>query len=416
MRNLQNLIPGFLRKIDTRLLEHHPQIWVTRIHYVAFFGGIVAVLLAVRSAFVPIALSDLPDVYVNGTIVAIPALVLGALWTIRQAVFVSGRETGMESPGTDLMKVVVYTGIFGLFILITPATSLILQTRIGNAVSFDEFSNDIRSLDEGAAVFFGAESGGEHSYYGFGDMLYISEPPAIEAIPVAGEHFSPAEANRRLQEFLPVFSKYGGDANAINSNEVLSYYNRNENYFMPYEEERKVRRSIAAISDAKNGNSFIYQHEAWQGLSFVSLLLGIAMVIFSRVKWNYFIVSVVAIAIMGICGAIAEFGLKALTGVNSDGQIFLLSSFIVLVFMGFQGISVFSAQKFTWIRTISLISLNMVFPFIPLYFMGAMEIMNVGGWHDDQMWVGLWGGVALYLLAGVHFFKAALTRLDAIPK
>lgn len=416
MHRLNNLVPGFLKRFDTWLLEHAPAIWVTRVHYVAFFGGIVGSLVMLRSMFTPIELADLPNLELHGALIAIPAVIVGILWTIRQAVFVSGKNYGIESPGIDLVKVLIYAGIFAGFIMITPAYQLTLQDRIGDLVTDQEFSEDMLALEEGVILFNGrdGENSTMHFYYStYTEPSYI---PYAEDGSLIIPDLPKKVVKERLSDFSRVFTKYGGDLSDIDMAEVMKGYDAGTGHYLPYAEQREVFDNIWLIAEIKEGRGVVFQHEAWQAFSFMAFAIAFALVVFSRVRWNYFVVAVIATAALGVAGLIADFGIAAISGFRAEGGIWLLFTFTALMFMGIQSLSVFGARKFTWARTIGTVGLSLIFPLLPLYFIGAMEIIGMGGFSDSDIWIALWGGVAIHLLVGVHFFKEALTRLEAIPK
>lgn len=50
-RRIDNLKPSFLRKLDTYLLGNHPLIWMSRVHYIAAFVGVMYFVLVMQILF-----------------------------------------------------------------------------------------------------------------------------------------------------------------------------------------------------------------------------------------------------------------------------------------------------------------------------------------------------------------------------
>jgi len=53
------LIPPFLRRFDNFLLENHPVVWRTRIHFVLFYSILAAVVLFVAGYCYPVSATNL---------------------------------------------------------------------------------------------------------------------------------------------------------------------------------------------------------------------------------------------------------------------------------------------------------------------------------------------------------------------
>jgi len=84
---MKKLIPNFLKKIDSYLLLNGPIIWISKIHYVLFFGLLMWLFSALIGIIIPINLFQSQDLgfwYFLYTILAIIAL---CFWIYRNVIF-----------------------------------------------------------------------------------------------------------------------------------------------------------------------------------------------------------------------------------------------------------------------------------------------------------------------------------------
>ena len=145
-RKLAHLVPSFLKQIDRHFLLNHPALWVTKIHFVLFYGLLAAMAIGVFS-LIPLSPYSLPDVEVHFVIAILPAMVGLMYWAWHVGRINVERYFGTTSLRQRIGLQAIYLLCIGVFVSIPFLYGQSVAYRAANSLSDER-------LKEHAQAFF----------------------------------------------------------------------------------------------------------------------------------------------------------------------------------------------------------------------------------------------------------------------
>ncbi|NEN91407.1 MAG: hypothetical protein F6K48_21870 [Okeania sp. SIO3H1] len=107
------LNPGFLKRLDRYLLLNHPRIWISKIHYVFYYGLLANIILnfLVWMFFREPSQFHLIDEFINFIIFIVMLTEVAAFvyWFLKQCLFNVAKEYGNFHFTDGIMEIVIYT-------------------------------------------------------------------------------------------------------------------------------------------------------------------------------------------------------------------------------------------------------------------------------------------------------------------
>ncbi|NEP89666.1 MAG: hypothetical protein F6K18_24100 [Okeania sp. SIO2C2] len=107
------LNPGFIKRLDRYLLLNHPRLWISKIHYVFYYGLWANVILnfLVFIFFSESSQSHLINEFISFIIVIVMLIELAAFvyWFLKQCLFNIEKEYGNFHFTDGIVEIVVYT-------------------------------------------------------------------------------------------------------------------------------------------------------------------------------------------------------------------------------------------------------------------------------------------------------------------
>lgn len=397
---LKKLIPPFLRRIDAYLLLNHPVAWISKIHFVLFYGLITWSLSALSGFAIPINLSQTQDLglwYFLFTILAIVAL---CFWIYHNIIFNLEKKFGKRS-WADAYKI-FFLNLCCVFIFISfpiPFTS-IYNTRVAHTVSDEEFISDINTLNAGEAFLINNVSNYESTYDTLTQLTYydfrkplVSDPYtpwlmkydtlkyrgllssyAIAQIYTSAK--SDEQVKALIRDYQGIWRKYGvlgygsisEDSLLARSNylrahspmESSLFYNFQHSYFNSNEMEQIFNR----VSDAKYGKLFLWKDEFLNFILYTCFYLSLLVMLFKMVPWIQFLLTVIACIIVPILLFIIS-QLFRFTGSGNDSYLALLL-LTLLVAVVFTAMGFLPARQFDPFKNICAQITYLVLPMLPV--------------------------------------------------
>lgn len=352
LSKLQKFVPGFLLELDRKWLLNRPLLWATRIHYVAFFGGIGAALVFLHSMIRNFPLHDIPNVEAEGLLMIIPVVLAVAFWAWSSSQYQAVKGQGMESKGSSRRNQAIYGGIVLAAMLLPAVYMLQVSERVANTISDTELAQDIKTLRAGAALVDADYADGDYQNP-FQYRIYTSQVQLPEAFFDEGSRkryrCKSARASR-LQAFIQVFNKYASEPVPELNMDLLDMDHAPYSY---HEAEEEVVLQINRILDAKFRSPF-KRMNPW-----IMICLAIGLTLWIAVQ-SYFLADWQTLGGTVLVGGLSFAGLGLTIGlvqkvfsVYDDKIIFMLAliGYAFFVFQAFRG--GISSRSLRW-RQISL--------------------------------------------------------------
>ena len=117
-RRIDNLKPNFLRKLDTYLLENHPLVWMSRVHYIAAFVTVMYFVVLIQVFFGSIQMGKDKTAVIFTIIVSLITFFVYAFWTNQLFLFNISKHFGKQQKAFYKQQfLLIITGTFLLFSL-----------------------------------------------------------------------------------------------------------------------------------------------------------------------------------------------------------------------------------------------------------------------------------------------------------
>lgn len=395
---MRKLIPNFLKNLDAYLLLNAPVIWISKLHYVLFFGLLMWLFSALIGFIIPINLFESQDLglwYFLFTILAIVAL---CFWIYRNVIFNIEKKFGNRH-WTDEYKI-FFLSFFSVFIFMSFAFpfSIIYNSRVANTVTDSELITDINILNEGEPFivtdinhyYSEYDSIKDKNYYYINDCNTFEEytPYFIREDSVKlnlltyynqtkryqKRKNNYAEIGQLIQNYINVVKKYNIEFN-YSASQCLKYYQNlvekspqtNESFIgLDGINKYDLKEGIENIAEAKFGKLFLWKSEFLLFLFYSTFYISLLIMMFKMVHWKQYIITIITLIILPILLFIISM-LIPYSFRNNSENIFVnlvLLSFFVAIFFAIKGI--LDTKKFNSFSNICLQLVYLTFPFIPL--------------------------------------------------
>ncbi|MDP2385589.1 MAG: hypothetical protein Q8M29_04405 [Bacteroidota bacterium] len=418
------LVPGFLKRLDAKLLVKYPILWGSKLHFVAYYSLLLWVLTSLIALVIPIDLTDMVGNGLYYTFFTIISIVLLCVWLYRNALFNIESEYGNRKK-TDEYKVffVNFLCVFLLFSFAYPF-SYVYNIRVANSMSKEELKTEINTLNIAEPFFV-------RSYYDYSEIQIQKNDTTIadsteEQYPQyiykhditqyrAWNKYTPyrfvtdsseasygiltskeqetafnqlrnndSKALQAIQNCINILKKHDQkfdyEATYVLSRyksmckEPIEYNNFNDLYDgqfngNPYKMETILRN----VADAQYDNIFIFMWGFNLAMFYFVFYITLFFMLFKSVKWQYFLLTLVVFIVLPILlfifammfswGANGAFGPIYMTGIL---LLYLIALVVSLTF-------IFQPKRFNGFKSICMQVVYICTPVVFLYFIFYLD-------------------------------------------
>lgn len=397
---IKKLIPNFLKNLDSYLLLHAPIIWISKIHYVLFFGLLMWLFSALIGFIIPINLFESQDLGVWYFLYTILAIIALCFWIYRNVIFNIEKKFGNRH-WSDEYKIFLLN-FFAVFIFMSFAFpfSIIYNSRVANTVTDVELIQDINTLNQGEPFivtdlnhyYSNYDSIKNKNYFYIKDCNtfeeytpYFIREDSLKYNLLTYYNQSTIYKNRRenyfeitslIQRYIDVSKKYQISFNYSAEQCVEFYKNLVEHSPQANDSfqglsginKYDLKECIENIADAKFRGLFLWKSSFLHFLFYAIFFTTLLILLFKMVQWKQFIVTIITLIVLPILlfiiSMILPFGYE-----NHTEDVFLnlvLISFGFAVFFAIKG--VIKTNFFSAFKNVCLQLMYLTLPIIPTLF------------------------------------------------
>jgi len=401
------LNPFFMQQIDGYLLLHNRFLWISKIHYVLFYGLLVAGFMAAFVGFYPTTTANLPS---TGAFVSILSFVLMLpflFWIYRQSFFSIEKEFGVKENLFEYKKIAVYLLAVFAFFAVPFMTYFMVEHKVKNVISDSELIADINQLNLYHSILNNVDNidPSEYTtttsftpYLGWGmDKMYKIGLKDNGQIQTEIRTFN---ARKTLEnDYVRLVRKYESNFNYVPS-------------VFPYE----AHQNINQIAQAK----FDYLPQKSETIAFFStiflILFGFANLlwIFNLTTYKEFFSSAVFFVALALIDGFVTTIFSASFG--GEQGVFFVLALGGFVFLALTASGILRSRFYSFNRTTALIMVVFATPFLLLWTGATYDIVvSYNFLNDGTALFILWAGIGVHLLLIPYFYKLFIT-LRSVPK
>jgi hypothetical protein len=416
---LSFLAPRFLKRLDQRLLQNSPILWISKLHFVAYYAVMLWILTALIALVIPINLSDMVNNGIYYTFFTIISVVLLCVWIYRNAIFNIESDYGNRKV-SDEYKVffINFLCVFLLFSYAYPF-SYIYNARIANTMSDEELVTEINALNVGEPFFAASyydyrevqterkdtsSEGDTYSNYVYHYNIseyrswnkytpyrLIDDSSRLPAILTASEQEqsfyrlrrNDSQALQAIQNYISVLRSHGIQFD-FEASYVLSRYKSlckepidlNSENFKPFDysvDFYKVNSIIRNVSEAKFEDVFVVRWEFNLAMFYFVFYITLGFMMFKSVRWQQFLITAVSFILIPILVFIFSMLLGFGSGHASE-TIFMTAMLLVyLVAVAFSISFMVRPRRFNGFKSVCMQIVYICTPVFFLYFIFYLD-------------------------------------------
>lgn len=464
------LTPSFLQKIDQHFLLNNRLLWISKIHYVAFFAFCVLAFSGLYIGFVPSTPAELPSEALVNTVSVIVVIIGCLFWAYKQISFDIEANFGGTFKFLSQGRILLSTACLMIFFGIVYANSFLLSWKTTTIVSDQELVADINALNLGNYFFPSTEyrdnsvmteeqflqhhnmekenlAEGTYNYSYFTPNFYFNKggydnydvnqnlKGVFDKDELKANLKKLSESNRLelVENYIKIFRKYGGNIEK-SPLEVLSFFRKvqkeglnletfHENPYssqMMYSgDKHEVSNLIRDITDKK----YPYNHSndrdqfAYVFVFMMAFMGSCLLMVYHFVRIRDLIISVISLIILGIVTVFTTIFVTDILNFHSP-NFFFMAGLAIYIYAFVKSLNIFKQEKYSLFSMICLILVSLASPFLVfwlgimgkemhLYYFSGSEISLISGM--------ILSGVGLYLVVFLPLFHRLLLKIKALP-
>jgi hypothetical protein len=452
----QWIVPGFLIKLDHRLLLQQPTIWVTRIHYLLFFGLLLNVLLYSGGYFLyQPNLSNIPYSIGNSALIimTLPAISIFALWFVIQARYNVDKNFGKISARQDFSNYLFYVLSICIIYLIPLMIPMGMTKKISASIDEQALYQSMKTYNAYHIYAEGVYNDQQQQvrYLPEKKMYEVKRSNSITAIDLlrnelydyyrdyeydldmsalSPEHLAMIQTLQQKIEITPgvdylnekeiwhEIEEYNrlaqtyDNSSIISTSEYISLIRAGEHPFAQYND---IHWQLKRLYDYKTKNSgfWLWDNNHLRFMLAFCMTFALLVWLFKNVHWkNYLAAAVITIFIplfVGIFAAIL-YGIFDLYGDQENLVIFVI---ILLVHSTafYLGLKPYLEQRHSSVGVVSMVLFQLATPFLLAVYTSLADSHQH---YRDHLITVYWIGIA-YVLVTLPLYKKYYSQMWAFP-
>ncbi len=325
----KKIAPGFLNRLDTYLLTKYPVIWISKIHYILWFGLLLYLISAAIGWLVPIDLTSRADDGLWYVLLSVLAFILSWFWGYRYLIFNKEKNFGnlkLSDEYKNFFLVFICIAVFAWF---GSPFVLSYNTKMANLFTDKEIIDDVNALNEiepfvptnyysyentydtiKKQTFFNVNK--INTYNTYTPWRYLNDtvnyPSILSNYQLHLSYQPSANYNNviaKIEKHISICNKYGIYP-TFNADAMAKMYlkaqkagwmdiqemNMGNDY---YKEE--LRTAFNNLFEAKFGTLFLWNADFLWAMFYVIFSLSLLLVLFKLNHWKQFLIMAIVMAL-----------------------------------------------------------------------------------------------------------------------
>lgn len=397
----------FLNTLDQILLLKYPKVWISKIHYVAFYGISIWLLSALIGLIIPVTPSNTEDIGLWYFLISIISFILFCFWIYRYVVFNNEKKYGIQNWGDSYLNFSLTIICVSFYTLAPVPFSVTYNQRVANFVSDEELFNDINTLNKFEVYMISDQN----NYLTYFDSLKqenlfdfrkfenfeantpwlirydtLKYPQLLSAFQQKTNFKLRRDENeikKAIRTYFEIESKYRTRFKiteiAINNTYQkylkLTSISPTEGLYYDYFDNNhyELERALSNISEAKFNTLFIFRKEFLTFLMYSIFYSSLLVTLFKLSPWRQYLIAIITIIILPIILFIISQLLPYDSGYRKQNVYSILILITIFVALILTFISFFEKKKFIPIQNISSQISYLTLPVLPLL---VLTILN----------------------------------------
>ena len=325
----KKIAPGFLNRLDTYLLTNYPIVWISKIHYVLWFGLLLYLSSTAIGFLVPINLTSRADDGLWFVLLSVLSFVLSWFWAYRYLIFNKEKNFGNLNFSDDYKNFILVFFSIAIFAWFGSPFVISYNTKMAHLYTDAEVIKDINTLNELEPYIPTSYYSYENTYDTLKKQTYfnINKSNSLNnytpyrylndsaTYPLVLTNYrlllsykpisDYAVIKSKVESHISICKKYGVNPN-INVNEVTENYIKAQKAgWISIEEvtlgndyyKEEMRVAFNNLFDAKFGTLFIWNKDFLWAMFYVIFSLTLLLVLFKLNYWKQFLITIIVLAL-----------------------------------------------------------------------------------------------------------------------
>lgn len=359
----KKIAPGFLNHLDTHLLTKYPIVWISKIHYILWFGLLLYITSAAIGFFVPVDLTSRVDSGLWYLLLSVLSFILSWFWGYRYLIFNKEKNFGNLKASDE------YKNFFLVFLCITVFAwfgspfVISYNTKVANMFTDNEIIADVNTLNELEPFiptnYYSYENTYDttkkqtyfnvnkiNGYNNYTPWRFLNDSinyPQIKSNYQLRLSYTPSAdyntVKTKVEKHIAVCNKYGvfpqytADemaANYVKAQKAgwidINDIPLNNDYY-----KEQIKTAFNNVFDAKFGTLFIWDKDFLWGMFYVTFSLTLLLILFKLNNWKQFLIMAIVMCLYPLVAFIFTQILFSYSDSEAAFQWFVFLLFLVTI-------------------------------------------------------------------------------------
>ncbi|MBL7912621.1 MAG: hypothetical protein JNJ41_16285 [Bacteroidia bacterium] len=325
----KKIAPGFLNRIDTYLLTNYPIVWISKIHYVVWFGLLLYLISTLIGCFVPIDLTSRADSGLWFLLLSVLSFILSWFWGYRYLIFNKEKNFGNLKFGDE------YKNFFLVFLCVTIfawfASPFVISynAKIAHMFTDDEIIQDVNTLNETEPYvvtnYYSYENSYDttkkqtffnvnkiYAYNNYTPYQYLNDtlifPKLVSSFRIRTNYKPIADISIvrvKIARHVSICEKYGIHPNLDIDEMAAKYIKAQKTGWISIDElslgndyhKEEMRTAFNNLFEAKFGKLFIWDKDFLWGMFYAIFSLTLMLILFKLNSWQQYLMTAITMAL-----------------------------------------------------------------------------------------------------------------------
>jgi hypothetical protein len=325
----KKIAPGFLNRLDTYLLTKYPIVWISKIHYVLWFGFLLYLLSTAIGFLVPINLTSRADDGLWFVLLSVLSFILSWFWGYRYLIFNKEKNFGKLNFTDEYKNFFLVFFCISVFVWFASPFVISYNTKMAHMYTDDEVIKDINTLNEvepyiptsyysyentydtlKKQTFFNVNK--TNSYNNYTPYKYLNDsvnfPFVLSSYRLSLSYKPVSDLNivkAKVALHTSICKKYGVNPGFDETEMAQNYIKAQKAGWINIEDvklgndfyKEEMRVAFNNLFEAKFGTLFIWDKDFLWGMFYIVFSLSLLLVLFKLNYWKQFLITVIVLGL-----------------------------------------------------------------------------------------------------------------------